>query len=391
MKSPLLLSYLNVSNASNLEADSGFVFQEALLASLRQLGWKTVLIGPPGISSVSGSDTIEVPYPESKYGARFGFPWDALANELQRVGAVDSLLVNQPELTVPLQALVASTSGTRPRTGVYFHYIPVERITEAGVEWDPSLNQHDLANPIWSRQVEAAACADVAMIGSQWGASWFQRAAKNTGTGAVDLEIVPPPMTVLQQPEERSSLVSVVYNHRLYDHYGTPEMLDWLEVLHSRRPGRFEVVFTNPTGERSLERRRLDPSIDEAVERINALPFARVSEAKSREEYAGLLRQSHVGLGPLRNNALWNMSIVDVMGAGRPVAAPARGAYSEIVGDSDLLFDDLDSFLEVMKRLIDDREHRLNKGRAALERAARWSPAEIADRVHHLLDPRIRH
>lgn len=386
----MLLSYLNVSNASNLQADSGFVFQEALLAGLRQLGWRTVLIGPPGVTAQSCSDTIEVPYPQSKYGVRFGFAWDSLAAELRRVGAVDALLVNQPELTLPLLALVASTSGTRPRTGVYFHYIPVEQVTEAGVGWDPSLNQHDLAVPIWARQVEAAGCADVAMIGSRWGASWFQRAARTTGTDSVPLEIVPPPVTVLEQPDERAGLVTVLYNHRLYGHYGTPEMLDWLEALHARRPGRFEVVFTNPTGERSPERRRLDPSIDEAVERIGSLPFARVEEARSRPEYEELLGRAHIGLGPLRNNALWNMSVVDVMGAGRPVAAPARGAFSEIIGDPELLFDDIGSFLEVMTRLIDDRDHRTSKGRAALERTARWSPTAIAERVHRLLGPQTR-
>ncbi|TPG05120.1 glycosyltransferase family 4 protein [Curtobacterium flaccumfaciens] len=385
MKAPLLLSYLNVSNASNLEADSGFVFQETLLAGLRALGWETVLVGPPGIASSSSSSTIEVGYPESKYGARFGFGWDALSDELRRFAPVDALLVNQPELTAPLQALVASTFGKKPRTGVYFHYIPVENVTEDGIEWDPSLNQHGFASTIWARQVEAAALADFAMIGSSWGAEWFERAAMTSGAAHVNLEVVPPPASVVDRPHVESGLVSVLYNHRLYGHYGTPEMLDWLQELHSRRPGAFEVVFTNPTGQRSAERRRLDPSVDEALQRIGALPFARVQEARSREEYSRLLTQSDIGLGPLRNNALWNMSIADVMGAGRPVAAPDRGAFTEIVGDTELLFDDRESFLVVMEKLIDTREHRLAKGREALDRAAMWAPAEVARRVDDLL------
>ncbi|MBF4615471.1 hypothetical protein [Curtobacterium sp. VKM Ac-1376] len=388
MTAPLLLSYLNVSNASNLEADSGFVFQETLLAGLRKLGWETVLVGPPGVASSSSSSTIEVGYPESKYGARFGFGWDALCNELQRFASVDALLVNQPELTVQLQALVASTFGRKPRTGVYFHYIPVENVTEDGIEWDPSLNQHGLASSIWARQVEAAELADFAMIGSSWGAEWFQRAARRSGAGQVSLEVVPPPASIAERPHAESNLVSILYNHRLYGHYGTPQMLDWLQALHSRRPGAFEVVFTNPTGQRSAERRRLDPSVDEAIQRIGTLPFARVQQARSREEYARLLTQSDIGLGPLRNNALWNMSIADLMGAGRPVAAPAKGAFSEIVGDPDLLFDDRESFLDVMGELIDAREYRLAKGRAALDRAVRWAPGEVVRRVDDLFDLR---
>ncbi len=132
---PLLLSYLNVSNSSNLLADSGFIFQDCLLAGMRRLGWETVLIGPDGSSPLTTSPVIEVDIPDTKYGVRYNFPWAAIEAALRgRRLRPDALLVNQPELALPLSALVDGHVGRRVPLGVYYHAFEVSELLQvAGV------------------------------------------------------------------------------------------------------------------------------------------------------------------------------------------------------------------------------------------------------------------
>ncbi|ROP65181.1 glycosyltransferase [Curtobacterium sp. ZW137] len=390
---PTLLSYLNVSNASNLQADSGFVFQESLLAELRELGWDTVLVGPPGIGAVSASRTIEIPVPQSKYGVRYGMPWDTLDAELAALPSPpDALLVNQPELAVPLLALVSRAAGHRVPMGVYFHYVPVQAASDGVVTFDPSLDDDGLAASIWTRQVEAACFADVAMIGSTYGRDLFLAATTEPWRLADRFAIVPPPRTAGDEhhtdpavPADPDEPVTLLYNHRLYAHYGTAELTDRLEALAARRPGAFRVVVTNPTGERSAERRRLDPSIDRALDRLRTLPFVEVVTAADRATYERVLARTDIALGPLRENALWNMAIVDAMAHGAPVVAYDRGAFPEIVGDPSMLHGGRDEFLDLLAALIDDPDLRRAAGARARARTREWEPARIARQVAELL------
>lgn len=387
---PTLLSYLNVSNASNLQADSGYVFQECLLAGLRDLGWDTVLVGPPGIERVSTSRTITIPMPQSKYGVRYSLPWDLLDASLADLPAPpDALLVNQPELAAPLLSLTSRHAGHRIPMGVYFHYVPVESVAADGtVRFDPSLDDDGLAASIWTRQIEAATLADVAMIGSAYGRDLFLAAADQPWRLAERFALVPPPRTAGSTAAVRPATdgpVTLLYNHRLYAHYGTAELIDRLVALGARRPGAFRVLVTNPTGERSAERRRLDPSIDLALERLRALPFVEVVAAPDRQSYDRVLARTDVAIGPLRENALWNMAIVDAMAHGAPVVAYDRGAFPEIVGDPSMLHGTREEFLDLLCALIDDPELRRAAGERARVRSRAWEPEHIARTVADLM------
>ncbi|MFJ2955481.1 glycosyltransferase [Streptomyces sp. NPDC087270] len=401
---PVLYSYLNLSNGSNLLADSGFVFQESLLRGLRDLGWETVLIGPPGVRAVTSSRAVEVEMPDSKYAVRYSFPWSHLEDALASCGsAPDALLVNQPELAVPLSALIAEQSGRKVPTGVYYHYLPIESVDASGdVHFDPSLNANGLAGSIWARQVEAAHFADLLMIGSEWGRRLFLSAAPGSEALADKLAVVPPPTTVRGTDVEVVPATTVrgtdpragtgdsppiptfLYNHRLYAHYGTTELFDWFEELAEISPTPFRVVVTNPTGRRSARRRKLDSSVDAVLARISQLPFVSTVDAPTRSAYEAVIARTDIGVAPLRAGALWSMAVVDVMASGRPVLGVRRGAIPEIIGDDALLFADRAQFLDRAMKLIADPAYAVRKGAAAERRSRRWAPEQIAERVSDL-------
>lgn len=384
---PLLLSYLNVSNSSNLLADSGFIFQTYLLREMRRLGWETVLIGPKGSSSLTTSRVIEVDIPDTKYGVRYSFPWTQLdtavrSNELHP----QWLLVNQPELALPLSALIDGYMGRRVPIAVYYHYIPVQDVGPKGqILYDPSLNDHGFGESIWGRQMEAAYFSDILLIGSEWGKRLFVRAFGDSTIGTKTF-VVPPPTTVsaastvpgMHRP------VTLLYNHRLYAHYGTAEIFEWLEELNNRYPDSFRVIVTNPTAHRSLDRRRLDNSTNRLFDKVSALSFVETVEATTRESYEALLDQVDIGVSPLRTNALWNMAVVDLMGKGRPVLGYQYGAIPEIVEDLTMLFKDRGEFIAKAAALISSPSRIQILGHHAQERSSMWKPSRIAHKFDAL-------
>ncbi len=389
---PVLYSYLNLSNGSNLMADSGFVFQESLLHGMRGLGWETVLIGPPGIGKLTSSPAIEVEMLDSKYAVRYSFPWSQLERALTDFNpAPDAPLVNQPELAVPLSALISEQLGRKVPVGVYYHYLPIESVDASGrIHFDPSLNENGLAMSIWARQVEAAHFADVMMIGSDWGRQLFLAAAPGSEAFADKLAVVPPPQTVQVADAhttrgQEASVLTFLYNHRLYAHYGTNELFDWFEELAQLSPVPFRVIVTNPTGRRSARRRRLDSSVDTVIERIKKLPFVTIVDAPSRSDYEEILETTHIGVSPLRLGALWSMAVVDVMASGRPVLGFRCGAIPEIVGDEDLTFSNRREFLDKALKLISSPEYAARKGSEARQRSELWAPRAIAKSVSDLI------
>lgn len=388
---PLVLSYLNVSNKSNLLADSGFVFQSLLLEGLRKLGWSTVLVGPPGVGDVIHGEVIEVPMPDHKYGVRFGFPWSDLEQQIRGQNVVpDVLLVNQPELTLPMAVMINSICARRVPVVTYFHYIPIEDVSTSGqLLIDSSLDDYGVGEFLWARQVESAQYSDLALIGSEWGRQLFLAASRQAPQLASKLRVLPPPV---DQPyftaarEGTAGVFNFLYNHRLYAHYGTREMFTWLHDLHKEGNVDFRVTVTNPTSRRSEMRKVLDSSVEAILNDLSGLPFVDIVHATTRDEYQATVSAADAGIAPLRRGALWSMAVADLMAGGRPVIGCPNGALAEVIGDEELLFTDRKSFLTLTRRLLDDGPFRMEKGIAARERAGLWQRDLISTRFAKLID-----
>lgn len=377
-----ILSFLNVSNISNLEADSGYVFARLVLHELIKCGHEVIFIGPQGMPNLASEiKVIEIDFPHSKYGVRFGFPWVDLRSRLSAaIADTDIIVVNQSELTVPLAMMVFEMLGRRIPCVTYYHYLAVQDVKDGALVFDPSLDDHSVANFIWRRQVESAEFSDCNIIGSEFGKGLFLRAAGNSNGLSSKFTIIPPPVPECSKPCSKVSggVATILYNHRLYEHYGTRQIfsvLNDLSVCHE-----FTVLVTDPTHKRSVIREKLDGSVTDLKRWISQFPFVRFQHLETQTAYANTIASVDIALAPLRIGALWSMAMADAMSVGVPVVAPDEGAYPEVVGDRELLFSSPGELHRILDRLLSDPAIRMSKGATAKKRTEAISAELIGER-----------
>jgi len=373
-----ILSYLNVSNGSNLEADSGFVFQKILLQKLAEFGHKVILIGPPDMPSISSEiQLIEIDIPESKFGVRYGFPWVDLQNKLKKsIEGTDILLVNQSELSIALSTLVFEITQTIIPCITYHHYLAVSDFDNQQVVYDPSQDWNGLGKHTWLRQVDSARFSTMNIIGSRYGKDLFIRCSGDLSL-TDKFEIIPPPTPYSAFSKAVSNTVPIIlYNHRLYDHYGGTVIFQILEKISQRY--QFKVIVTDPTSKRSLVRESLDQSVSNIKAYLRTLSFVEIVHFETQNQYQAALNHIDIGIAPLRTGALWSMSIADMMSKKIPVVAFNKGAYAEEISDEDLLFNNEAEFENIFVELITDTNFRLGKGEKAYRRSQEFATENIA-------------
>jgi glycosyltransferase involved in cell wall biosynthesis len=379
-----ILSFLNISNLSNLEADSGFVFQRTLLEYLAKNGHDVWLVGSKGISSLlKNINCIEIDFTDSKYGVRFGINWLELRAKLNNIAnKIDILFVNQSELTIPLSVLLTEIIGKRIPTITYFHYIAVQELdTNNNCRYDESLNINGIAPYIWQRQVESALYSDHNIIGSDFGYNLFLKASGKSDILRNKFSIISPPVADVSLDNDCNSdydnlIPCIIYNHRLYNHYGGRLVFEWLEEISENI--NFNVVVTDPTANRSMTRKSLDTSVTNIKHYLSKLNFVEISHFPTQEEYYRKLQYIYFGIAPFRTGALWSMSTADVMASSKPVIAQNKEVFREIIKDSDLLFDSKEDFQYIVQRLLLDSKFRKQKGFLSKQQTEHLKPCNIA-------------
>lgn len=374
-----ILSYLNLSNPSNLEADSGFVFQRTLLRELAARH-QVYLIGPPGMPELDPAvSPLCVQFPATKFGVRFGFAYESLRKALSALPACDILISNQTELTTALLALCYEVWGRRIKCVSYFHYLALQQVNSGVPVYDPSLNAENLGAVVWQRQQEAFRHSEINIIGSRFGSRLLADGLADD-FDASKVCVIPPPATLEGGLARVTGCLDkkplVIYNHRLYAHYGGVQIFEMLARINDERP--FRLIVTDPTFQRSEERDKLDNSVQHIRAYLRSLLFVRIVHCQGQPEYRELLSSADFALGPMRTGALWSMAIVDVMSMGKPVIAFDDGGFGEVVQDADLLVSDETSFRKTFLRLLTDEDYRKLKGEAAREIAGQYDAALIA-------------
>ncbi|MBD2414684.1 hypothetical protein H6H01_29020 [Nostoc calcicola FACHB-3891] len=380
-----ILSFLNISNLSNLEADSGFVFQRTLLNHLANNEHEVWLVASRGTSSlVKNINCIEIDFTDSKYGVRFGINWIELKTALNNIAnKIDILFVNQSELTISLSVLITEITGKKIPVITYFHYIAIQgfNYNNNTCIFDESLNLNGIAPYIWQRQVESAVYSDHNIIGSNFAYELFLNASGKSDILKNKFSIIPPPVADIilandNQKKHNNVIPSIIYNHRLYNHYGGKLVFEWLEEIYENI--NFNLIVTDPTANRSIARENLDVSVTNIKHYLSKLNFIEIIHFTSQEEYYRKLQDIDFGIAPIRTGALWSMSIADVMVNSKPVIAQNKEVFRELIKDSDLLFDSKDDFQQIVQRLLLDFEFRKKKGRLSKQHTEHLKPCNIA-------------
>lgn len=382
-----ILTLLNVSNISSIEADSGYVFMQAISRDLIRLGHEIIMVGPPNMPNHNGINIIEIELPQSKYGVRLGFAWQELQIKLaDKISDIDILLINQSELTLAFAMLVYEILGRKIPCVTYFHYLAVQSLIDQKTIFDPSLNDYSIAPYLWQRQIEAAHFSDYNIIGSAFGKSLFLRAMPDCCTLRNKFSIIPPPtneMLTHSKGDQKSS-ITILYNHRLYEHYGTRRIFNYLNELFEKI--QFTVLVTDPTHNRSLIREKLDKSTSTIKQWLHTFPFVKIKHFKTQADYLDAILESDIALAPMRTGALWSMAIADAMSMAIPVVAPNEGAYPEMICDKELIYQNKDEFNQIIEKLIYDCHYRKIKGEHAKKNITqKTSPLVVGKKIESIL------
>jgi len=375
-----LLYLLNISNPDRLTADSGFTVAELLLPALADSGAEITLAAPARVTDerVYFERTA---LPATKYRARFGPDIDQLAGIVGRARP-DVVVVNQIENAPAVRAALLET-GLDAVVAGYCHYLPFS-ITDLGtVMLDPSLDDAGLGPAVLLAFVAGLAACDRVLIHSAAASEWTAAVAERHDLDLTELlAVVPPPRDerLVRDPADAeiaggAPLVGI-YNHRLYQHYGTAKFTELAARLVSETGVRLRV--TDLFGQRGPARVLLDPSPEFHRAQLASLEGVRVvSDGGDRDRYRALLAAAHFGLAPLRAGCPWSMSVIDCQAMGLPVIAPRTGWFAEHV-DDELLFDTLDGATAIVERLARDQEFYRLHAKRAYAATAGLTPSAVA-------------
>ncbi len=352
-----IIFYLNPSNGTQIECDSGIVFNKLLINQLNLKDCK-IHIACQTDPKIPKTQFYPIKQGDNKYSVRFGYDSLSMSEIISNLDHVNICFLNQTEHGANIKSTFVQTGREDISLVSYYHYLSVFGIKNNFLEFDPSLNQGNLAEYILRRQLETAELSDRVLIHSKFGKKLLIESAEQLKyTDFSDkIHLIPAPVDLSLHsnmlPEQRKCKLRILYNNRLYDHYGIQKIVSYLDTFSKEYSQDFELILTNPTNSRSQERNILDNSVQRNLKILEKHPYVRIDYRPSYLEYHNLLNEITIGIAPYRP-VLWSMSSLDVMASWKPVIAPCIGAFPEIL-PQDLLYDDCESFCEVMGKLVFD-------------------------------------
>jgi glycosyltransferase involved in cell wall biosynthesis len=353
-----LLVLIWPTNYPNYAADSVFTLNRLLIDGLldADAGLHISVAGPPDLPlAESRVDRYSLETGVDKFRVRLDTPWSQLRETIAAVSP-DVILVNMPEQAGAVAVLTKDDLGLDATIVSYVPYIPGVPV-DGRVVAESAIDGAGHGQLLLMRLAEGVVASDLTLVCSKFGIDLLSRLTEPVVERGKELriEMLAPPVDVDEAAVgfgvTTSETPLLVYNHRLYDEYGTDLVFELLAEVAERHPA-FEVLVTNPTHGRGAQRRRLNGRVDANVNKLRALPFVRMRHFADRGEYFRAVGRAWAGVGPCKPNALWSMSIVDVLSTGRPVVAFDVGGVSEIGLPHDCLVRRVDQFVEAVDRVI---------------------------------------
>ena len=360
-RAPRILTVIFPSNYPNFGADSIYQFNRGLFRAL--LDRHHVDVFSAGPSDMPPLDEripcFALPHGINKFEVRFHFPWGEMRSILETVRP-DVCFVNMPEQATAISILAKDELRLSCRIVTYVHYIPAMIDTDQAdepVQYEPSLNDHGHGPLLVLRLLEGVAASDVALVCSNFGVRLLRRLAAAHFQAAIRLPTIlrmPPPVDFTEVDEGMQAMVSreprFVYNHRLYDEYGTGKIFRLIQRIAEQETRGFKILVTNPTAGRPRERSRLNPRVDENLAQVRALSFVEQEHFWDRSSYIGALSSVWGGIAPFKPHALWSMSVMDVLACGRAVLSFDIAAFREMGLPDELLVRNEDDFERAVQR-----------------------------------------
>ena len=115
-----ILMYLNVSNISDINSDSGFIFQKLLINEIlkKRPSWNIYFLCPKNTPIINKRVRhIHLVKGLTKYGVRFDFDWESFEKLFRSsLADLDVIYINQPEQAENFFALITTIMQNKPST-----------------------------------------------------------------------------------------------------------------------------------------------------------------------------------------------------------------------------------------------------------------------------------
>lgn len=379
-----ILSIINISNLNDPMCDSGVIFQRILAREFLRMGIDYRILGPDVEAfrdcEIDGVTRRYAHLGTTRYAARFSFDWRGVQAAIEEQ-APDIVFNNQVELSAAIRSLLVTMGCSRVKLLTYCHYPALSGLSVRGLNIDESLNHEHLGTAIVFNIVAALLTSDYFVTQSEFARNLILSAAAHCNVRSFnDIAVIPPPADPLlldEAPRQPPSQRRIVYNHRLYETYGTREFLDFISASAAHD---VELIITDPMPSRSQARQSLSSSPTFFREKIRRMVNTSLFEGNvSRPEYREILGRARLSFSAFRKACVWSMASVDCMGLGIPVIAPSYAAYPEFI-PPDLLFSTHDHAADLMRRLLTDDDFWRQCSSACQKVAQGVAPDKIARR-----------
>ena len=380
-----ILSFFNVSNIDDIESDSGYIFNHLLYTSFIKNGFDFRIILPTGLENKTlrfdSSHIYHAEMGETKYTARYYFSFERIRNIILDYKP-DVIFVNQCELTATFKAMLLEC-GIEKNTKIitYCHYPALHLDANDDTIMDYTLNDGGLCQSILSNIFSAVNIADAFVIQSEFAKGILQNFAEKHNIVLKDIAVYPPPYDTdfyMEEMSEKNS-ASILYNHRLYDSYGTKEFISFVK----NNPD-LQFIVSDPMANRSNKRKRSNSTPEENREILKAFNNVTLKPGGNRVEYSNNIDMSRLAVAPYRKACVWSMSVIDCYCRFVPVIGPDISALRELI-PANLLFTSEEQERELAVRLVNDDDFWYESVKKSREILKNISPDIIAKNIISLI------
>lgn len=385
-----ILSVINISNPDDLQCDSGVIFQKILANEfIKMKNISYTILGPDSQSfksiEFSGCRKQVAKLGNTRYESRFSFDWTTV-KEIIEEEKPDIIFNNQVELTSAIRSLLVTLNNTYTRIVTYCHYPAIWAInSNQSPVADGSLNHNNLGIPIIFSIISALLTADIFITQSHFSKYLLTQTALYYRLQLPkEIVIIAPPADPSLSKRKLESAPKnrqILYNHRLYESYGTNE---FLQFIRQAKALDFELIISDPMPSRSKERLSLNNTPSYFRNTLNDLSFAKVINGNiPRDKYAEVIENSRLAFASMRKACVWSMAAIDCMDIGVPVLAPRYAAYPEFIPD-ELLFDTKEEAYSLAEKLLNEDGfwHHCSKRCQTITQS--FSSSVIANRFYEL-------
>lgn len=380
-----ILSFLNVSNFEDINSDSGYIFNSLLSNEFIREGNEFGIILPIGLKNLDKFKGCQIYHANigiTKYESRFNFVWKDILKIILDFNP-QVIFLNQCELTAALKALLVTNNLNNIKVATYCHYptIHVGQRNKAIIDY--TLNNNNIGEAISFSVLAAVNIADVFIIQSEFARNLIKDYAKaHNFLLRKKIHIVPPPYDPflykkLEKKEKNSNIV--IYNHRLYKSYGTDKLF---EIIKNNPANIFYVL--NPMSNRSQQRKNLNDSPSENIEKLNKISNVKIIDGSDRNAYKSALSQGKVAIACHRKACVWSMSAIDCLSLNVPVIAPDFAVYKEIIPKF-LRFKTIKESKILINKLLIDKNFNLYAVKQSRLILKKLSPSVISKKILKLL------